>query len=177
MSALPQTDSAANTHAMGLHGTYKAFRAQQRATELAAAERAATGRPGDFGTALRFFRLRACHSQNSLAKVVGINASYINRLETGEREAPTREVVMALARALTLTIEETDRLVASAGQLPPSLQKLGPDDSTVAAVVAVLTNDRLSPECRADLRAVIETICIRWEGRAPTHPDLQGGRR
>lgn len=117
----------------------------------------------DFGSTLRRYRLRAGLSQNALAKVVGINASYINRLESGEREAPTREVAQALARALNLAQEEVDRLLFSAGHVPPSLQKLGPADSTVAAVTRLLTNDRLSPEARADFRAVVETIAIRWQ--------------
>ncbi len=125
----------------------------------------------DFAGTLRRFRTRAGLSQNALAKVVGINASYINRLESGEREAPTREVAQALARALSLSTEEVDRLLFSAGHVPPSLQKLGPADSTVAAVTRLLTNDRLSPEARADFRAVVETIAIRWQSaeRPRTH--------
>ncbi len=122
----------------------------------------------DFSTTLRRYRLRSGLSQNALAKIVGINASYINRLESGEREAPTREVAHALARALTLATEETDRLLFSAGHVPPTLQKLGPSDSTVAAVTRLLTNDRLSPEARADFRAVVETIAIRWQCNQPS---------
>ena len=117
----------------------------------------------DFGSTLRRFRLRAGYSQNALAKIVGINASYINRLENGEREAPTRDVAQALAQALRLSAEEVDRLLFSSGHVPPSLQKLGPADSTIAAVTRLLTNDRLSPEARADFRAVVETIAIRWQ--------------
>lgn len=117
----------------------------------------------DFGSTLRRFRLRAGLSQSALAKVVSINASYINRLESGEREAPTREVAAAIARSLKLSLDDTDRLLFSAGHVPPSLQKLGPADSTIAAVTRLLTNDRLSPEARADFRAVVETIAIRWQ--------------
>lgn len=116
-----------------------------------------------FGRTLDYFIRRAGVSQNALAKIVGINASYINRLCSGEREAPTREVAAALGRALHLAPEEIDRLMFSAGHVPPSLQKLGPADSTVAAVTRLLTNDRLSPEARADFRAIVETIAIRWQ--------------
>ena len=131
-----------------------------------------------FESTLRRYRLRAGISQNALAKVVGINASYINRLESGEREAPTREVAHALARALALVPEETDRLLFAAGHVPPSLQKLGPADSTIAAVTRLLTNDRLSPEARADFRAVVETIAIRWQCNyatvlAANHPPMR----
>ncbi|MCL4508439.1 MAG: helix-turn-helix domain-containing protein [Chloroflexi bacterium] len=117
----------------------------------------------DFGSILRRYRMRSGLSQNALAKLVGINASYINRLESGEREAPTREVALALAGALDLVPEEVDRLLFSAGHLPPSLQKLGPGDPTLTAVTRLLTNDRLTPEARADFRAVVETLVFRWQ--------------
>lgn len=123
----------------------------------------ADGGRDSFGATLRRYRLRSGHTQNSLAKVVQVNASYINRMETGERSAPTREIALALARGMELSAYESDRLVASAGLLPPGLQKLGPGDSTVAAVIGLLTNDRLSPEARADFRAVVETMAIRWQ--------------
>lgn len=121
----------------------------------------------DFAATLRRYRVRAGFSQNALAKVVGIDASYINRLESGEREAPTRPVAQSLARALARCPEEVDRLLFSAGHMPPSLQKLGPADPTIAAVTRLLTNDRLSPETRADFRAVVETIAIRWQSSLP----------
>lgn len=120
-----------------------------------------------FGAVLRRFRLRAGLSQNALGKMAGVNTSYCNRLESGVRETPTREVAHALARALALSAEEVDRLLFSAGHVPPSLQKLGPADPTIAAVTRLLTNDRLSPEARADFRAVVETIAVRWQGGVP----------
>lgn len=118
--------------------------------------------PDTFASVLRRYRTRAGLSQNALGKIVGINASYINRLESEERGAPTREVVNALSRELRLSNEERDRLLFSAGLVPTTLQKLGGNDSTVNAVTRLLTDDRLSPEARADFRAVVETIAIRW---------------
>ena len=122
-------------------------------------------RPG-FGELLRLRRLRLGVSQNALAKLVGMNASYINRIESGEREAPSREVASALARALKLSVGETDELLFTAGHVPPTLQKLGASDSTVAAVTRLLTNDHVPPEVRADYRAVVETVSARWQGGA-----------
>ena len=125
----------------------------------------------DFGSTLRRYRLRAGYSQYALAKIVGIDASYINRLESGERETPSREVVTALGRALNLAGEDMDRIVFSSGHVPPSLQKLGPADSTIAAVTRLLTNDRISPEARCDFRAIVETIAIRWQCNVATAVD------
>lgn len=121
----------------------------------------------EFGAVLRGYRERAAMSQSALAKKVGMHASYISRLESGEREAPTRDVCLALIRPLALATEEVDRLLFSAGHVPPSLQKLGASDSTITAVTRLLTNDRLTPESRADFRAIVETMAIRWQPMAP----------
>ena len=117
----------------------------------------------DFGAVLRHFRRRAGLSQNALATLAGINASYINRVERRQRAAPRRHVVLALARALTLSQRETDCCYLAAGLAPPSLQRLSPADSTVAALLGVLTDEHASPAALADFRAVVETLCSRWQ--------------
>lgn len=119
----------------------------------------------NFGAVLRHFRLRAGLSQNALARLVGVNASYINRVERLQRGAPSRRVVLALARGLALSRRETDCCCVIAGLAPPSLQRLGPADSTVAAVLDVLTDDRLPPAALADFRAVVETQAYRWQSQ------------
>ena len=128
----------------------------------------------DFGTVLRRYRLHRGLSQNALAHHVGINASYINRLESGERTAPTRQVACALARALHLATEDTDQLLFSAGHVPPTLQKLGATDSTVMALVGALTCDRIAPEDRANLRAMVEVLCAQWQKTAQNGPKTNG---
>lgn len=118
--------------------------------------------PDEFSAVLRHFRLRARLSQNALARKVGIDASYINRIESGQREAPGSAITLTLARALALSPGEVDGFCVAAGQLPPRLQQLEPADSTVAAVLGVLTDVRLSAAALADFRAVVETIAQHW---------------
>lgn len=115
-----------------------------------------------YGITLRRYRLRARLSQNALAHRIGVDASYLNRIESGVRGAPSYDIALSLARTLARSAEELDRLLCAAGYVPPRLQKLGPADSTVAAVLAVLTDDRLTLEARADFRAVVETVAARW---------------
>jgi transcriptional regulator with XRE-family HTH domain len=91
---------------------------------------------GGFGSSLRRYRLRSGHSQNSLAKAVGINASYINRMETGERDTPTRQVVAALVRTLGLAPDEADRLLIVAGYATSWAA-----DRTVRQVAMLLAGD------------------------------------
>lgn len=118
-----------------------------------------------FARLLRRYMLRAGWSQNALGKQIGVCPSYLNRMCSGERGAPTRHVVTALVRALCLTVPETDRLMAAAGHLPPSIQKVGASDPTVAAVLAILTDDRIDPAARADYRACVEAMAARWGRR------------
>ena len=115
-----------------------------------------------YGTLLRRYRERARLSQNALAQRTGHDASYLNRLESGDRGIPSYEIALCLARELAHSAEELDRLVFAAGYVPPRLRRLGPNDRTVAAVLAVLTDDQLSLEALADFRAIVETVAGRW---------------
>ncbi len=98
-----------------------------------------------FADLLSAFRLRAARSQSALGLVAGVNASYINRLESGVRGTPTGEVALALAAGLGLSPEETDRFLWSTGCLPPSLQQAACGDPTILAVARLLSNRQLSP--------------------------------
>jgi transcriptional regulator with XRE-family HTH domain len=106
--------------------------------------------------------LRANLSRWELARTAGINHSYVTRLESGDRGYPSRQITASLACGLRLSAQEADQFMALAGYLPPSLQKLGGDDTTIAALVAALTDDTLPPEDRANLRAIVEVVCSKW---------------
>lgn len=71
-----------------------------------------------FSDTLKKFRVATGLSQNALAKQAGIDPSYVNRLEKGVREAPTREKVLDIARALKLAPAETNELLMSADYRP-----------------------------------------------------------
>lgn len=125
-----------------------------------------------FGELLRSFRLQAGRSQSALAREVGIDASYINRLESGEREPPRRQLVESLAAALGLPAEDRDRLFLAAGELPGALARLGPRDSTLRAVAEVLGDEELTEEEQREFRRVVEAIAVRW--RYGTHRGERG---
>jgi transcriptional regulator with XRE-family HTH domain len=117
-----------------------------------------------FADLLCGFRRRLGRSQTALGARAGVNASYINRLESGGRGVPTAEVVRALAAGLDLSPEETDRLLWSAGCLPASLRRLPCGDPTILAVARLLADPALSPEALADFRACVEAMARRWQG-------------
>lgn len=60
-------------------------------------------RPEDFGTAVAEFRTLQGISQADLARLVGVNRTYLSNLERGDVPAYVERLV-ALASALDLTI-------------------------------------------------------------------------
>jgi transcriptional regulator with XRE-family HTH domain len=103
---------------------------------------------------LRALREKAGLSQSALARRAGLDPSFINRLESGQRGAE-RAVAEALVLALELPPEEADRLRAAGGYLPPDLARLGLDDPTLRLVVQVLTDDQVSPAEREAFRQTV----------------------
>src|SRR5512138_167935 len=93
-----------------------------------------------FAERLQAVRQAAGVSQNQLARQVGIDPSYLNRIERGERAAPARDVVEALAEALALAPAEADDLLISASHLPRALARLGPLDPTIRLVAEFLAD-------------------------------------
>lgn len=111
-----------------------------------------------FGELLSCMRLAVQLSQTALARAAGVNASYLNRLESGEWATPTHEVVVALARALDATPTERDQLLWLAGHLPQRLQQLAAADATLTAVLNVLTGEQQARSARRSFRSLMEGL-------------------
>ena len=126
-------------------------------------ERLPARQPMTLGRLMALLRQRRGISQNALAKVVGVNASYLNRLESGERTGPSADVTLGVAKALRLNRAATDALMAAAGRLPPSLAELGPLDPTVRILLAALLDERMTEDDRDRLRDTVENICETWQ--------------
>ena len=71
----------------------------------------------NFGQTLSGYRTRAKLSQWALATRSGVARSYLQRLESG-RQHPSREVVEALADAMTLDGYDRALLISVAGYIP-----------------------------------------------------------
>ena len=76
-----------------------------------------------FAERLKMLRMRSGKSRYRLAQYSGIDQAYIHRLETGERNNPSREIVLMLGFALvensqSVGIEDIDELLLSAGYAP-----------------------------------------------------------
>ena len=57
-------------------------------------------------------------SQSELARRAGVSPSYINRLERGERDLPSRKVAQAIADALDLEADDRNLLLLTGGYAP-----------------------------------------------------------
>jgi transcriptional regulator with XRE-family HTH domain len=143
----------------------------------AAAETAGGQSGAQFGDLLREFRAARGLSQSAVAARAGVDRSYVNRLEAGERGAPAPAAVDALADALELSDDEADRLLAAAELLPRSLRRLGAGDPTLLLLAQRLTDRRLTATSRAALRATLEAVLHHWDASvAGTPPVVRAGQ-
>lgn len=116
-----------------------------------------------FAALLRTHREAAGQSQKDLAGAAGIDQSYVARLESGTRQPPDRTLVIALAGALGLSTADRQRLLHAAGHATDWSLALPPDDPTMLAIAAFLTDPALSAAARADFRRTIDLLIRRWQ--------------
>ena len=77
----------------------------------------------DFSTTLKFLRSKAGKSRYRLAQYSGLTEAYLSRLESGERNNPSRNVVMRIGFALvtdtsSVTMDDVNQLLWAAGYAP-----------------------------------------------------------
>ena len=116
----------------------------------------------EFAALLTRWRERAGLSQNALARRMGVNPAYVNRLEHGGRGAGNRELVEAAARALGLEASERDALLAAAGHWPAALVALGPTDPAVRLVADVLADPAIPPRDKDLFRLHVQLAALPW---------------
>jgi transcriptional regulator with XRE-family HTH domain len=73
-----------------------------------------------FGEALRTLRREASISQRALADGVGVDFSYISKLENGHLPAPAADTVVKICKVLCIPPE---RLLSLTGKLPTDVQE------------------------------------------------------
>jgi len=118
--------------------------------------------PVEVGQLLRQFREQRGLSQNALARRMGVNPAYVNRLEHGGRGAGNRQLIERAAAALELSPAERDALLSAAGHLPQALQTVGPTDPTLRLVADLLADPAISPADKALFRAQVRLAALPW---------------
>jgi len=123
---------------------------------------------GVLGTYVRSARERARLSQGQLAAAIGVNPSYIARIESGERAKPAADILQRIAD--TLVIDSSD-LLAFLG-VKPSLPEpriyfqlkygMGADEADVAArLIEDFCSERTWSSGTAD-RTGVKLMQDRW---------------
>ena len=72
----------------------------------------------NFGERIKHARREKKMSQRKLAELLGVNFTYLSKIENNEMPAPSKEKILGLARHLEL---DSDNLFALAGRLPDEL--------------------------------------------------------
>lgn len=73
----------------------------------------------EFGEQLRELRLQQGLNQRKLAKKVGIDFTYLSKIETGKMPPPSQETIRKLAEALDV---DEDELLVLAGRVPDDIK-------------------------------------------------------
>jgi len=116
----------------------------------------------DFSALLKRYRNRAGLSQSELARRAGISASYVNRLEEGERQPPSRSVVLQISEALRLDSTATDALVLAAGYARERQAVLSIEHPILGLMADILQDDHVPEEELELLRLQLELMKRRW---------------
>ncbi len=129
-----------------------------------------SGYRANFAALLRGFREDAGRSRNNLAHAVGVDPSYLTRIEHGDREPPRQHIIHAIIRELRLRPIDASRLLVAAGYIPPAVERVGSWDATLQAVAEVLGDPELSDEDLQRYRGVIDAISAQWRRRNTIGP-------
>lgn len=120
-----------------------------------------------FAELLRWYRERTGVSQARLARLVGVDHSYVSRLERGERR-PSRDLVVRIADALSLPAADASALLSSAGFSPSVL------DPEVEALVLLLSDRMVPEEVRSGLRQAIRSAIVLAQRAAASVTEVEG---
>ena len=96
-----------------------------------------------FGSALRAYRRTAGISQRELAERVGLDFSYISKVENGRVPPPAADTVLAICSILSLKAEQ---LLALTGKIPSKIQKTISTSKTAQEFLREAQQMRLSDE-------------------------------
>ena len=117
----------------------------------------------NFGSALRHFREERTLSLRELAVLSGVDHAYIHRLESGDKYAPSPEILDKLSRGLKLTAHKRRlfELLAATGEMDTHLFDLAlelPDRYDLVKVAATMSFRGARPESKSDWAEKLEQI-------------------
>ncbi len=99
----------------------------------------------DFGDRIRQLRRNQGYTLRELASLVGINFTYLSKIETGSGQPPSEETIRSLANALET---DADELILLAKKLPRDFERdlLSKPESHVADLYRSMRGKEYSEE-------------------------------
>jgi transcriptional regulator with XRE-family HTH domain len=117
----------------------------------------------NFGSALRHFREGRTLSLRELSTLSGVDHAYIHRLESGDKTAPSPDVLERLARGLKLTVHKRRmmELLTTTESMDSHLFQLAleaPDQFDLVKAAARMSFRGARPESKADWQEKLNQI-------------------
>lgn len=97
-----------------------------------------------FGFTLKHMRQLRQVSQRELAGQIGVDWTYISKIESGHLDPPSAEVIHKIAQALGVP-DESD-LINLSGRVPDGLKDMMYDNPLLTELVRVLSQEKLSDD-------------------------------
>ena len=107
----------------------------------------------EFGPLLRDLRKQQRLTQQQLADAVGVDFTYISKVENGRVAPPSEETLRKIASALRADPEE---LLAQAGKVGPELKDAAAAEPQLALLLRTIGKKQLTPEQYRRMRAIAE---------------------
>lgn len=106
----------------------------------------------DFGKLLKSLRLEKKITQRKLAELVGIDFTYISKIENGTMEPPAENTIVKIAEILG---EDPDQMIIMAKKIPSHFQKIITDNKEVPMLLRKANS--LSPKQWEAIHRIIDT--------------------
>lgn len=109
------------------------------------------GHMSEFGKLLKTLRVGKEISQRKLAELVGIDFTYISKIENGTMEPPAEDKIVKIAEVLG---EDPDKMLIAAKKVPRDFQKVIAEYKDVPILLRKANS--LSPKQWEDIRRIID---------------------
>lgn len=98
----------------------------------------------EFGYLLRQHRKRVGLSQRELAKRIGVDNSYISRLERGERDVSSRDKIIMMIEVMNLSDHDANSLLLTAGFAPINENMPLIGDPVLGLIADIIHDERIT---------------------------------
>jgi len=105
----------------------------------------------EFGKMLKAFRNEKKISQRKLAELVGIDFTYVSKIESGTMEPPSEGTIIKMAEALG---EDPDKMLLAAKKVPSDFQKVITENEDVPAFLRKVNT--ITPEQWKKIHRIID---------------------